>query len=70
MCSLLKGMIAADAHGVWAVDRSQGLFRIDPKTNTYVGTLAMPNVAGMAVAAGSIWCATSDGTVLRVEPSL
>jgi DNA-binding beta-propeller fold protein YncE len=65
----LEGMIAADAQGVWALDRQQGLFRIDPKTNTYVGKLAMPNVAGVAVAAGSVWCATDDGTVLRVEPA-
>jgi DNA-binding beta-propeller fold protein YncE len=65
----LEEMIAADAHGVWALDRQQGLFRIDPKTNSFVGTLAIPNVVGVAVAAGSVWCATDDGTVLRVEPT-
>ena len=32
----LEVMIAADAHGVWVLDRQQGLFRIDPKTNTLV----------------------------------
>jgi YVTN family beta-propeller protein len=66
----LELMMAADAHGVWVLDRQQGLFRIDPKTNTYVGKLAMSNVAGVAVGAGSVWCATGDGTVLRVEPTL
>jgi YVTN family beta-propeller protein len=66
----LELMIAADAHGVWVLDRQKGLFRIDPKTNKFVGALAIPNAAGAAVAAGSVWCATDDGTVLRVEPTL
>jgi DNA-binding beta-propeller fold protein YncE len=66
----LELMMAADARGVWVLDRQKGLFRINPQTNTYVGALAMPNLAGVAVAAGSVWCATDDGTVLRVEPTV
>jgi YVTN family beta-propeller protein len=62
--------IAADAHGVWVFDYHKGLFRIDPRTNTYLGMLEIPNAAGVAVGAGSVWCATGDGTVLRIEPTV
>jgi streptogramin lyase len=61
--------IAADARNVWVFDHQKGLFRIDARTNEYLGMLAIPNAAGVAVGAGSVWCATSDGAVMRVDPT-
>jgi YVTN family beta-propeller protein len=64
------GGFAADQHGVWAVDGSQGLFRIDPRTEKVVGLLSQTAVGGVAVGAGAVWLADSQtGEVERITPS-
>jgi YVTN family beta-propeller protein len=60
---------AADAQGVWVFDHGVGLYRIDPQTNQVAGELAMPGGAGVAVGAGSVWFANSDGMLLRITPA-
>jgi DNA-binding beta-propeller fold protein YncE len=59
---------AADEHGVWTWGPA-GLYRIDPQSNQVVGTLAATGGAGVALGAGSLWFARSDGTLLRITPA-
>jgi streptogramin lyase len=62
--------LAADAHGVWVIDSSAGLYRVDPTTNRLAGLLAMPDLAeGLGVGAGSVWAVQPDGTLLRITPT-
>jgi virginiamycin B lyase len=60
--------VAADAQGAWALD-VQGLIRFDPHSAQVIGRLAMTGGGGIAVGAGSVWVAKSDGTLLRITPA-
>jgi YVTN family beta-propeller protein len=60
---------AADEQVVWVWGPDAGLLRIDAHTNRVVGELAMKGGAGVALGAGSVWFAKSDGTLLRITPA-
>jgi YVTN family beta-propeller protein len=64
--------IAADASGVWvASEQAAAVTRIEPATGV---TLAAPiplqpgRPTSLAVGAGAIWVAASDGTLRRIDP--
>jgi YVTN family beta-propeller protein len=61
--------IVADAQGAWVYDPQTGLYRIDPQTNQAVAALAMTNGGGLALGDGSVWLATSGGSLLRITPA-
>jgi YVTN family beta-propeller protein len=61
--------IVADAQGAWVYDPQTGLYRIDAQTNQVVATLAKANCGGLALGDGSVWLATSDGSLLRITPA-
>jgi hypothetical protein len=60
---------AANEQGVWLYDPTVGLSRVNPATNQMVGLLALPGSNGVALGAGSVWFAKSDGTLLRITPA-
>jgi YVTN family beta-propeller protein len=61
--------IVADAQGAWVIDPQTGLYRIDPQTDRAVAALASTNAGGLALGDGSVWLATSDGSLLRITPA-
>jgi streptogramin lyase len=62
--------LAADAHGLWMINPSAGLYRVDPTTNRLAGLLAITGLAeGLGVGAGSVWAVQLDGTLLRIMPT-
>jgi YVTN family beta-propeller protein len=60
--------LAADEQGVWGLS-SQGLLRFNPQTAQVEGRLMLQGGAGIALGAGSVWVAKSDGTLLRITPT-
>jgi streptogramin lyase len=60
---------AADDQGVWGVDGYAGVIRFNPQNGQVEGILALTNAGGIAVGAGSVWVAKSDGTLLRITPA-
>ena len=60
---------AADAQGAWTLDGQGGLTRFDPQSGKLVGQLALTGGLGVAVGAGAVWVAKSDGTLLRITPA-
>lgn len=60
---------AANEQGVWVFDPDVGLYRVDPATNRLVGLVAIQDGDGVAVGAGSVWVATTTGTLLRITPA-
>jgi YVTN family beta-propeller protein len=61
--------IVADTQGGWVYDPQTGLYRIDPRTNQAVAALPMTNGGGVALGDGSVWLATSNGSLLRITPA-
>jgi DNA-binding beta-propeller fold protein YncE len=59
---------AANEQGVWLYGDT-GVYRVDPATNRVVGMVAISGIDGVAVGAGSVWGARSDGTLLRITPA-
>jgi YVTN family beta-propeller protein len=66
--NLTEGIVA-DAQGAWVIDPGTGLYRIDPQTEKAVAVLAKANGGGLALGDGSVWLATSDGSLLRITPA-
>jgi YVTN family beta-propeller protein len=64
------GHVAAGATGVWVTNStSDKVWRIDPRTLGVRDVVAVgPNPAGVAIGAGSVWVASSDGAVYRIDP--
>jgi streptogramin lyase len=67
------GRVAADASVVWVTNLGDTLFRVDPQTNTIVGSLPVTgpgaaNVTDLAAGAGAVWLTTSAGTLVRFDP--
>jgi virginiamycin B lyase len=66
----VAGLIVA-AGSVWATDQARSaVWRIDPRSNTVVGTITVgEHPAGVAGGGGSVWVASGDGTVSRIDPA-
>jgi DNA-binding beta-propeller fold protein YncE len=61
---------AADSHGVWVLSPNQHVSRIDPLTNRVLGSIALPDPAGVAIGAGAVWIADRHAGVLyRIAPT-
>jgi YVTN family beta-propeller protein len=60
-------VLAANEQGVWG--GGEDLIRFNPHTAQVEGRMALKDGAGLAVGAGSIWVAKSDGTLLRITPT-
>jgi hypothetical protein len=59
--------------GVWIVDASHGLLRVDPATHRVSGRLDVPNPwldARVVVAAGSVWLAPTHDTGHQMVPRM
>ena len=66
------GDIAADAEGVWVLDRrGKSAVRIDPRTNRVAGKVRVGDgPVSVAAGAGAVWVANVDsGTVSRIDAS-
>jgi streptogramin lyase len=67
------GNVAAAGSVVWVTNLGDTLFRVDPQTNTIVGSVAVTspsaaNVTDLTVGAGAVWVTTSGGTLVRFDP--
>jgi YVTN family beta-propeller protein len=61
--------IAAGLGEVWVVNlNEQTLSRVDPKTRTATRIGSLVNPTSVAVGAGSVWVATSDYKLSRIDP--
>ncbi len=63
------GGLAADAHGLWALNGQLGIFRLDPQSGQAVEQVAVMGGAGFALGDGSVWVASSTGAVERITPA-
>jgi YVTN family beta-propeller protein len=63
--------LAAGAGAVWATDQQgDSVWRIDPIRDQVVGTVHVGlHPAGVAIGAGSVWVAATNGVVSRIDPS-
>ena len=65
------GSLAVSADAVWVVNTlDDTVSRINPDTNTVVGTIEVGDgPSGIAVVGGIVWVANeADGTLSRIEP--
>jgi len=63
--------LAVGAGGVWASDENADrVWRIEPKLNAVGATIQVgAHPAAIAVGLGSVWVASGDGTVSRIDPN-
>ena len=67
------GWVAVDGSVVWVANLGDTLFRVDPQSNTVVGSGSVTGPAGsyitdLAVGPGAVWLTTSQGTLVRFDP--
>jgi streptogramin lyase len=68
------GEVAADGRTVWVAGLGDTLLRVDPQTNTIVGSLPVTGpggdyLTGLAVGPGAVWLTTSGGTLICFDPN-
>jgi hypothetical protein len=65
-----EGSVAAGEGGVWVVSTEHQLIKIDPKTNSVVGTWNLPSgAAAVRAGLGSLWVTVSDANqLLKIDP--
>ena len=66
-----EGSVAAGEGGVWAVSRMHELVKVDPGTDTVVGTWDLPmGAAAVRAGLGALWVTVSPtDTLLRIDPA-
>jgi DNA-binding SARP family transcriptional activator len=62
--------IAVGDGSAWVLDENgSSVWRVDARSDRLVGTIAVgAHPTGVAVGAGAVWVASSDGTVERIDP--
>jgi YVTN family beta-propeller protein len=66
----LPSSLAVGAGGIWATDTSgDAVWRIDPATDRVRDSVHVPHPIAVAAGATVVWVASTDGTVVRIDPN-